>query len=289
MKGPDFNGILLEGTTFCGCDGPLDQSRLVIFGAPYDGSASFRPGARFGPSAMRQDSWGLESYSPYQDRDLTEVSVSDLGDLELGTGPAEAVLKRVEAISRVLIQSGKVPVMVGGDHSLTLGAFRAALEAFPDLHLIQLDAHTDLRSDYMGDPFSHASVIRRCHDLVGDGRIHSLGIRSGLKEEFDFAKKHLDFHPFLLDGAEGLARSLAGVPVYVTLDLDLLDPAVLPGTGTPEAGGPSYADLIRALSFLASLRVVATDLMELAPSLDPSGVSTAVACKVLREWLLMIG
>ena len=288
MNPPDWDQIPLEGTRFCGCDCPLDQSRLVLFGAPYDGSASFRPGARFAPSTMRQDSWGLETYSPVLDRDLEEACVSDLGDLVLPQGPAEAVLDRVQAMSSALIACGKVPVMVGGDHSLTLGAVRASLEAYPDLHILHLDAHTDLRPDYLGDPLSHASVIRRCHDLVGDGRIHSYGVRSGLKEEFAFAKKHLDFHPFSLEALEALPPSWEGVPFYVTLDLDILDPSVLPGTGTPEPGGVSFPQLLEALTLMAPLRIIGADLMELSPPLDPSGASTAVACKLLREWLLLM-
>ncbi|NLA82376.1 MAG: agmatinase [Clostridiaceae bacterium] len=288
MPRSEFSQIPREANHFCGCDCPFDQSRLVVFGAPYDASASFRPGARFGPSAMRRDSWGLETYSPLLDKDLEEACVSDLGDLELPQGPATKVLDQVQAMTGAIIRSGKIPVMVGGDHSLTLGAVRAALEAYPQLHIVHLDAHTDLREDYLGDTYSHASVIRRCHDLVGDGRIHAYGIRSGLKTEFDFARQHLDFHPFSLEALADLASTLEDQPVYVTLDLDLLDPSILPGTGTPEPGGIGFHELLSALASTASLKLVGADLMELSPPLDPSGASTAVACKILREWLLLM-
>lgn len=284
----DFDRALFQDPTFCGCGTSFQESRVVLFGAPYDGSASFRPGARFGPSDMRRDSWGLETYSPVLDRDLEDARVCDLGDLELPAGNAPLALERVEAVSDSILTAGKLPVMIGGDHSMTLGAVRAALKVHPDLHLIQLDAHTDLRQDYLGDELSHASVMRRCFDLLGKDRIHAFGIRSGLKEEFEFARNHADLHAFTLEEVTSLRETVGGLPVYVTIDLDLLDPSILPGTGTPEPGGVTLAELLKALNFLSELKLVGTDLMELAPRLDPSGVSTAVACKLLREWLLLL-
>ena len=280
--------VAFEGRTFCGCDQPYEQSRLVVFGAPYDGSASFRPGARFAPSAMRRDSWGLETYSPVLDRDLEDAAVSDLGDLELPAGGAQEAFGRVESLCLSIMDAGRIPVMIGGDHSLTLGAVRAALQAYPDLHLVQIDAHADLRDHYLGDRWSHASVMRRCHELLGPGRIHSFGIRSGLREEFEFSKAYGHPHPFRLDEVTSLHETARDLPLYVTIDLDVLDPSYLPGTGTPEPGGVTFADLVTALTALSELDVVGTDLMELAPLLDPSGASTAVACKLLREWLLLL-
>ncbi|HHW92936.1 MAG TPA: agmatinase [Clostridiaceae bacterium] len=280
--------MLFEATTFCGCGSPYETSRFVIFGVPFDGQASFRPGARFGPSAMRRDSWGLESYSPLLDRDLEDIGVTDLGDLELPCGSVTESLLRVQQAFTTYIEDGKIPVMVGGDHSMTLAGIRAVAKQYETFHVIHLDAHTDLREDYLGDPFSHGSVMRRAHELLGNGRIHSFGVRSGLREEFAFAREHLYFYPFTLDQA-GLAIDVIGeAPVYVTIDLDILDPSVCPGTGTPEPDGVSFSELRRALSIFGKLRVVATDIMELSPPCDLSGASTAVACKLLREWLLMI-
>lgn len=157
---------------------------------------------------------------------------------------------------------------------------------YPDLQLLHFDAHTDLREDYLGNPWSHASVIKRCHDLLGDGRIHSFGIRSGEKAEFYWAKEHLDMHKFNFNGLEELVEQLDGKPVYFTLDLDVLDPSIFPGTGTPEAGGVSFDELRIAITKLAGLNIVGLDVMELAPHYDHSGVSTAVACKIIREILL---
>ncbi|HPX93669.1 MAG TPA: agmatinase [Bacillota bacterium] len=280
--------LAFEGRSFCGCDRPYEESQLVLFGAPYDSSTSFRPGARFGPSAMRRDSWGLETYSPALDRDLEESKVCDLGDLELPSGDAELALARVRALCRSIAGEEKIPVMIGGDHSLTFGAVGAASGCYPGLHLVQLDAHTDLRDHYLGSRWSHASVMRRCHELLGSGRIHSFGIRSGLREEFDYAREYGDLHPFSLEEIPSLFETVKDAPVYVTLDLDVLDPSFLPGTGTPEPGGATFSELLKALTLLADLNVVGTDLMELAPLLDPSGASTAVACKLLREWLLLL-
>ncbi len=280
--------MIFETKTFCGCESPYETSRFVIFGAPFDGQASFRPGARFGPSEMRRDSWGLESYSPLLDRDLEDIGVADAGDLELPCGSTTESLLRVRRAFATFLDDKKIPVMIGGDHSMTLAGIQAASKQYENLHVIHLDAHTDLREDYLGDPLSHGSVMRRAFELLGKGRILSFGVRSGLREEFVFAREHLHFYPFTLDQA-GLAVDVIGeAPVYVTIDLDVLDPSVCPGTGTPEPEGVSFTELRRALSIFGKLRVLATDIMELSPPCDLSGASTAVACKLLREWLLMI-
>lgn len=276
--------------TFIGCDCPYEQAKIVLYGAPFDSTTSFRPGARFGSAAMRHESFGLETYSPYQDKDLTACAIFDSGDLELCFGSAETALADIESRAAEILEDGKLPLLLGGEHLVTLGAVRAVLNQYPDLHIIHFDAHADLRQDYLGASLSHACVIRRCHDLVGDGRIHQFCIRSGDREEFQFAKSHTELHPFCFDGLEDLTRKLAesGVPVYFTIDLDCLDPAAFPGTGTPEAGGVTFPQLLDAIRLVSRTNVVAADVNELAPMLDPSGVSTATACKVLRELLLYL-
>ena len=276
--------------TFIGCDGTYEESRIVLFGAPFDSTTSFRPGARFGSSAMRHESFGLETYSPYQDKDLTDYEIFDSGDLELCFGSAEKALSDIENRAMQILSDGKFPLLLGGEHLVTLGSVRAVLKHHPDLHIIHFDAHADLRNDYLGAEFSHACVIRRCHDLLGDNRIHQFCIRRGDREEFRFAKEHTDFHPFTFDGLEELVNRLAQdkVPVYLTIDLDCLDPSLFPGTGTPEAGGVTFLQLLNALFLVCRTNVVAADVNELAPMLDTSGVSTATACKVLRELLLAL-
>lgn len=276
--------------TFIGCDSSFEKARIVLFGAPFDSTTSFRPGARFGPSAMRHESFGLETYSPYQDKDLTDYRIFDSGDLELCFGSAELALLDIESRAEEILAAGKLPVLLGGEHLVTLGSFRAIQRRWPDVHIIHFDAHADLRDDYLGAKLSHACVIRRCHDLLGDGRIHQFGIRSGEREEFRFAREHTDLHPFTFDGLEELVQTLEAswAPVYLTIDLDCLDPSAFPGTGTPEAGGVTFPQLLEAIQMVAKTNVVGADVNELAPMLDQSGVSTAAACKVLRELLLAL-
>ena len=275
--------------TFIGCDCEYDEAKIVLFGAPYDSTTSFRPGARFGCKAIRSESFGLETYSPYQDDELTEKKVFDSGDLELVFGNAHTALGQIEERARTILNDGKLPFMVGGEHLVTLGAFRAVQEKYPDVSIIHFDAHADLRADYLGERMSHASVLRRCHELVGDGRIFQFGIRSGDREEFVWGKDHVQTRMFDFEGLDQVVAQLGEKPVYFTLDLDVLDPSVFPGTGTPEAGGVSFMQLLNACLKLRGLNIVGLDVNELAPAYDISGVSTAVAGKIIRELLIMLG
>ena len=276
--------------TFLACDASYEEAGIVLYGAPFDSTTSYRPGTRFGSRAIRSESYGLESYSPYQDRDLTDYAVFDAGDQELCFGDASLALKDLRERAAEVAGDGKIPFMLGGEHLVTLAPVQALAEKYPDLHIIHFDAHADLRDDYLGARLSHACVLRRCHDLLGDGRIHQFCIRSGEREEFRFAAQHTDFHPLSFDGLEETVRELKekNVPIYFTIDLDCLDPAVFPGTGTPEAGGVTFLELLEAIRTVAQANVVGADVNELAPMLDASGVSTATACKVLRELLLAI-
>lgn len=275
--------------SFIGCDTDRHRADIVLFGAPFDSTASFRPGARFGSSAIRSESFGLETYSPYQKRDLSEIKVYDAGDLELCIGNTEKALEHIELFTAGVLDDGKLPVLLGGEHLTALGAIRAASKRYPDMHILHLDAHADLRDDYLGQNLSHATVMRRAWELVGDGRIHQFGIRSGDRCEFDWARGHVDMHSLGLDGLSSCIKDLEGKPVYFTLDLDVLDPSVFPGTGTPEAGGIGFSELLGAIIEIGGLRLVGCDLTELCPVYDQSGASTATACKVLRELLLSVG
>jgi len=277
--------------TFIGCDAAYTEAKIVLFGAPFDSTTSFRPGARFGSAAIRHESFGIETYSPYQDKDLTDVPIFDSGDLELCFGSSEAALRDVKNHTDKILRDGKFPVLVGGEHLVTLGAVRAVAALHPNLHIIHFDAHADLRQDYLGAVLSHACVIRRCHDILGDGRIHQFCIRSGERAEFDFAKAHTDMHPFDFSGLADVAAELKenNTPVYFTIDLDCLDPSIFCGTGTPEAGGVNFNQLLDAIETVSQTNLVGADVNELAPMLDASGASTAVACKVLRELLLAVG
>ncbi len=276
--------------TYIGCDSEYKDAKIVLFGAPFDSTTSFRPGARFGSAAIRHESFGLETYSPYQDKDLTEYNVFDSGDLELCFGSAELALSDIENRTAKILADGKFPLLIGGEHLVTLGAVRAVHKRYSNVHIIHFDAHADLRDDYLGVKLSHACVMRRLHDFLGDGRIHQFCIRSGEKSEFQFATEHTDMHPFSFDGLEQLVEQLkeSQDPVYFTIDLDCLDPSVFPGTGTPEAGGVTFLQLLEAILKVCQTNVVGADINELAPMLDNSGVSTATACKVLRELVLAL-
>lgn len=274
--------------TFLGCDSEFCDSKIVIFGAPFDSTTSYRPGTRFASRYMRAESYGLETYSPYQDLDLEDIDIFDSGDLELCFGDTQKALEDIENHTRKILDSGKLPLMIGGEHLVTLGAVRAVYDKYPDLHVIHFDAHADLRDEYLGATLSHASVIHRVWDMVGDDKIYQFGIRSGERAEFEWGKNHVKTQKFNFDGLDGVIESLRGKPVYFTIDLDVLDPSVFPGTGTPEAGGVSFTELLDAILKVSKLNIVGMDINELSPMLDASGASTAVALKVMRELLIAV-
>lgn len=274
--------------TFLGCDSEFCDSKIVIFGAPFDSTTSYRPGTRFASRYMRAESYGLETYSPYQDLDLEDIDIFDSGDLELCFGDTQKALEDIENHTRKILDADKLPLMIGGEHLVTLGAVRAVYEKYPDLYVIHFDAHADLRDEYLGATLSHASVIHRVWDMVGDDRIYQFGIRSGERAEFEWGKNHVKTQKFNFDGLDGVKENLRGKPVYFTIDLDVLDPSVFPGTGTPEAGGVSFTELLDAILKVSKLNIVGMDINELSPMLDASGASTAVALKVMRELLIAV-
>ncbi|MDM8201787.1 MULTISPECIES: agmatinase [Allofournierella] len=274
---------------FMGCDKGPRFASTMLFGAPFDSTTSYRPGTRFGSAAIRHESYGIESYSPYQDKDLEDANVIDLGDLELCFGDVNKALDRIEERTRHVLHASKRPFMLGGEHLVTLGAFRAVAAMYPDVHIIHFDAHADLRDDYLGAKLSHACVLRRCWELVGDGRIHQFGIRSGDREEFSWGRTHVSTRRFDFEGLEETLKELEGKPVYFTVDLDVMDPSIFPGTGTPEPGGVTFDALRQAVTLVCSrAKVVGCDVNELSPHYDQSGVSTIVACKIVREMLLAL-
>lgn len=272
---------------FIGFDNSFEEADAVLFGVPFDGTTSFKPGARFAPSAMREDSWGLESYSPYLNKDLEDLKLFDYGNLELPFGDKKKALRMIQEHVNQIIEANKIPIMIGGEHLVSLAPVKALSKKYDDLHIIHFDAHTDLREDYLGESLSHATVLRRIYDQVGDGKLNQFCIRSGLKEEFEWAKKHSHLEKFTYNTLESCVRRLKDKAVYITIDLDVLDPSVFPGTGTPEPGGISFHDMMNIIQTLSKLEnVVGMDVVELSPKFDASGVSTAVACKTLRELVL---
>ena len=276
--------------TFLGCDGTYEDSHIVIFGAPFDSTTSYRPGTRFAARTMRAESYGLETYSPYQDLDLEDARAFDGGDLELPFGDTERALDMIHTYAKNILEGGRLPFLIGGEHLVSLPAIKAAAEKHSELAVIHFDAHTDLRDEYLGNHLSHATVIRRAWDILGDGRIHQFGIRSGERAEWEWARAgHTNLHPFTFAGLSEAVTALKERPVYLTIDLDVLDPSAFPGTGTPEAGGVTFVELLKAaLSVIRGCNVVACDLVELSPPLDTSGTSTATALKLLREMILAL-
>lgn len=269
---------------------------IALLGLPWDGTVSNRPGARFGPQAIRRASLGSEDYSPYRDADLSDLRIHDRGDLELPFGDTDGVLEQIRTEARSLLNDcpRARPVFLGGEHLLTLPLFEVCREKFgSDLFVLQLDAHADLRSDYLGVEFSHATVMNRIVNICGLENTALVGVRSGSKAEW----RRLGDHPHRFAGPGGrdlhdfpafVKDRLAGRPVYLTLDLDVFDPALLSGTGTPEPGGIFFPDFIRVLEALRSADVLAADIMELAPDYDSSGVSAAVAATALREIMFLL-
>ena len=272
--------------TFISAKASFKDSQVVILGCPYDGSASFRPGARFGPSAIRRASWGIETYSPYFEKDLNLPLIHDMGDLELPLGEKKLSLDLIRKALKEILSEKKFPVLLGGDHLITLPIVEEILRFYPQLHLIHLDAHIDLREDYLGEKLSHCTVMKRIMDHLGEGRLFQIGIRSGAEEEFKLAKKMKSIVSIDQRSLRSVVNRLKNKPIYISLDLDLMDPSLLPGVGTPEPGGLTFQELIFLLKELQPLHVIGFDLVELTPDYDPTQISSVTASVILREMIL---
>lgn len=273
---------------FMAFDWDYKDSDVVLVGAPFDGTVSNRPGARFAPMAVRLESYGLETYSPYMDMDLEDYKLSDIGDIEFPFGNTKAALENIKTVSEEILSDNKKPLVVGGEHLISYPVVEALCEKYPDLHIIHFDAHTDLRDEYMGEALSHATVLKRIWDIVGDDKIYQFGIRSGTRDEFKWAESHTYIEKFSVDTLVEKIKELKDKPIYLTLDLDVLDPSIFSGTGTPEPGGITMQQLLDSLVAMKCLNFVGADIVELSPHYDTSGVSTAVASKVIREVAMLL-
>jgi agmatinase len=272
---------------FMGSADSLEEADRVIIGLPMDSTTSFRPGTRLAPYRIREVSEEVEEYSIYQDRSLDEISFYDAGDVQIPFGNVEQSLARMEDTARELLAMQKKIFSIGGEHLVSLPVIKAYTEVYSNLVVIQMDAHADLRDHYLGEPLSHASVMNHVLRLVGDKNIFQLGIRSGTREEMQLAGRcsNLYLDQFLSVLPE-VKQKIDGRPVYLTLDIDVLDPAFAPGTGTPEAGGVTSRDLISALLDLASLNIVGFDMVEISPPYDIADNTSILGAKILREALL---
>ena len=267
-----------------------EEADAVIYGMPMDWTVSFRPGSRFGPNRIREASIGLEEYSPYLDRHLEELNYHDAGDLLLPFGNAARSLDIIEGYVEELLEKGKFPFGIGGEHLVTWPVIQAMYRKFPDLALIHIDAHADLREEYEGEVLSHSTPVRKTCELIGAENVYSFGIRSGMREEFQYARESgMHMSKFeVLEPLKKILPELAGRSVYVTIDIDVLDPAFAPGTGTAEAGGISSKELLASIHAMAAsdINIVGADLVEVAPAYDTSEKTQIAASKFIREMLL---
>ncbi|SDN41865.1 agmatinase [Fictibacillus solisalsi] len=279
-----------SGNVFILSNPHFETADAVLYGMPMDWTVSFRPGSRFGPARIREASLGLEEYSPYADKHLEEVNYFDAGDIPLPFGNPQRSLDLIEEYITTLLDAGKFPLGMGGEHLVSWPIFKALNKKYDDFAIIHIDAHADLREQYEGEPLSHSTPIRKACGLIGAENVYSFGIRSGMREEFQFAKES-GMHMYKFDVAEPLRKvlpTLAGRNVYVTIDIDVLDPAHAPGTGTAEAGGITSKELLEAIQLISEsdVKVIGADLVEVAPIYDPSEQTPIAASKFLREILL---
>ena len=269
--------------TWMGQNPDYETSKVVMLGLPFDGTVSYRPGSRFAPEQIRLASWGLEEYSPYFDKHLEDVNFHDAGDLEFPLGNTYKTLDVIERNVEDIYRDGKKVFGIGGEHLVTLPEIKAVSKFYDNLAIVHFDAHTDLRLEYIGEEMSHSAVIRHCSNIVGPQNIRQIGIRSGMKEEFEFMKTHNTLAKKFED-----LDALKNKKIFITVDLDVLDPSIMSGTGTPESGGLDFNTLIDWFKYLKSFEIIGADVVELAPDYDASGVSTAVATKVIRELLMIL-
>ncbi|KON83050.1 agmatinase [Rossellomorea marisflavi] len=279
-----------SGNVFIKSHPSYEESSVVLYGMPMDWTVSYRPGSRFGPTRIREVSIGLEEYSAYLDRELEEVKYYDAGDIPLPFGNAQRSLDMIEDYIDGLLADGKTPFGMGGEHLVSWPVMKAVAKKHPDLAIIHMDAHTDLREEYEGEPLSHSTPIRKIAEHIGPENVYSFGIRSGMREEFQWAKENgMHISKFeVLEPLKEILPTLAGRPVYVTIDIDVLDPAHAPGTGTVDAGGITSKELLASIHEIArsEVNVVGADLVEVAPIYDPSEQTANTASKLIREMLL---
>jgi len=264
------------------------RGEAALIGVPFDGTASFRAGARFGPDAIRVGSQSIETYSPFIDRDLEGRDYVDWGDLELAPGSAERMVTTVADTVAEVIAADMKPILLGGEHTVSLGAIKTLAAKYPDLALLQLDAHADFRDDYLGEKISHATVMRRAAEYLPAGSLFRFGVRAGTREELVGSGVELPLgHKGGMRNLEGLINAIPeNAPIYVTLDLDFFDPSLMPGVGNPEPDGVTYREFIQLVRSLVWRKVVGFDVVELAPQYDPTGVSAIVAASAIRELML---
>ncbi len=281
-----------DGAIFMGAQREIDQCRVSLLGVPYDGTCCFRPGARFGPSAVREDSYGIETYCPQLNLDLEDINFNDIGSLDVPLGDAKLTLDYIRDATDILLKKNLKPLIIGGEHSITSGVIKSLITNYPDLIMLQLDAHADLRDEWLGSKFSHACTMKRCLEILPSKKIFQIGIRSGTKSEFLEMNnsKRLIQHTLGKNAKslEEALKSFKGRPIYLTFDLDWFDPSIMPGTGTPEPGGYFWGDFAAIIDVIKSHNLIGADVVELSPKLDNTGISSILAAKVIRSLIMLL-
>ena len=281
-----------DGAIFMGAQRDIDQCRVSLLGVPYDGTCCFRPGARFGPSAVREDSYGIETYCPQLNLDLEDINFTDIGSLDVPLGDAKLTLDYIKDATDILLKNNLKPLIIGGEHSITSAVIKSIITNYPELIMIQLDAHADLRDEWLGSKFSHACTMKRCLDILPSKKIFQIGIRSGTKLEFLEMNnsKRLIQHTLGKNAKslEEALKSFKGRPIYLTFDLDWFDPSIMPGTGTPEPGGYFWGDFAAIIDVIKSHNLIGADVVELSPKLDNTGISSILAAKVIRSLIMLL-
>ena len=281
-----------NGAIFLGAQRSVDQCKVSLLGVPYDGTCCYRPGARFGPAAVREDSYGIETYCPQLNLDLENIKFADVGSLDVPFGNAKLTIDYVEDATAVLLNNNLKPLIIGGEHSITSGIIKSVIKNYPELLIIQLDAHADLRDEWLGSKFSHACTMKRCLEVLPSKKIFQVGIRSGTKSEFlEMNKTKRLIQHTLGENAKYLEealKSFKGAPIYLTFDLDWFDPSIMPGTGTPEPGGYFWGDFAAVVDVIKSHNLIGADVVELSPKFDNSGISSILAAKVIRSLIMLL-
>jgi len=281
-----------DGAIYMGAKRRIDHCKVGLFGVPYDGTCCFRPGARFGPSAIREDSYGIETYCPQLNLDLEDINFADLGSLDVPLGDAKLTIDYVKKATDIVLKKNIKPLIIGGEHSITSGIIQSIITNYPELIMIHLDAHADLRDEWLGSKFSHACTIKRCLEILPSKKVFQIGIRSGTKSEFLEMKntQRLIQHTCGKNAKylEEALKNFKGKPIYLTFDLDWFDPSIMPGTGTPEPGGYFWGDFAAVLDVIKYHNLIGADVVELSPKLDHSGISSTIAAKVIRSLIMIL-
>lgn len=287
MSEEKISGIIEKQGLFIGAKASYEEAQAVIIGLPLDHTVSYRPGTRKGPLSIRNVSIAIEEYSIYQDRSLEDYQYCDVGDIGLPFGNVGASLVMIEQAADILLGDGKFPIFLGGEHLVSYPVIKAFARKYPDLRIVHLDAHADLRKDYFGEDLSHSTVMHKVVEIIGPGKVFQFGIRSGIKDEFEFSKKNTRMFLYeVLEPLKGVIEELKGYPVFISLDIDVVDPAFAPGTGTQEPGGCTSREIIQAIRLLGELDVVGFDLVEVCPPMDFSERTAILAAKLVREGIL---